>query len=322
VIGAEHDVPRALEHPALGTNLFDLRGVVTITDTDDLEIISRQADSLHRLIEREQASVVVVAGPLGVPMMRAANDIARLHGCRVLAVMPSEIVAGQTPQVVWEGDAPLVQLAVHHKTGIRATAKRVIDVVVSGTVIAAALPLFMLIGLAIVIETRGPVLFRHWRVGRHGRGFHCLKFRTMVPDAERILRQDASLWTTYREHGFRIPDDADPRVTRFGRLLRRSSLDELPQLLNVFLGEMSLVGPRPIVFEELEHFAGSERLLLSVRPGITGAWAVSGRHRLTYPERAHIELDYVRQWSLSRDLGIVAKTFTAVTDYGSTAKRR
>lgn len=320
VIGLDRDVPRALEHPAMGAHWFELCGVVAVSEAEDSTTVRSQADALHRLLATHAANIVLVAGPLGPAMMRVTGDVAQLHGCRVLAVMPSEIVVGHKPLVVWEGDAPLVQLAAHRRNRVQATLKRAVDVVVSATMLALCAPLFVFVGLAIAVESKGPVFFRHWRVGRAGRGFHCLKFRTMVVDAEQRLRQDPTLWATYREHGFRIPDDEDPRVTPLGRFLRRSSLDELPQLINVLIGEMSLIGPRPIVNEELEHYAGSERLLLSVRPGITGLWAVSGRHRLAYPERAAVELGYVRGWTLGGDLGIAARTMQAVADYGSSAR--
>lgn len=321
IIGMDRDVPRALEHPAMGTQGFQVSGVVTVQDSDDSADVRDQANTLHRLIEKHRASVVLVAGPLGTAMMRAASDIAQLHGCRLLAVMPSEVVAGHEPLVVWEGDSPLVQLAAHRRSFLQAGFKRLVDVTVSAVGLAVLSPLLLLISAAIAIESRGPVLFRHWRVGRLGRGFHCLKFRTMETDAEQRLRRDPALWSSYRANGFRIPDDTDPRVTRLGRLLRRTSLDELPQLVNVLVGDMSLVGPRPIVHEELEHYGGSERLLLSVRPGITGLWAVSGRHRLAYPERAAVELGYVRTWSLKGDVHIVVRTLQAVADYGSAAPK-
>ncbi|WKW12455.1 sugar transferase [Pseudogemmatithrix spongiicola] len=322
VIGTARDVPRALEHPAVGAQWFQVCGVVTVAEDEDATTIRGQSDALHQLISSHRASVVLVAGPLGTAMMRAASDISQLHGCRLLAVMPSEVVAGHEPLVVWEGDAPLVQLAAHRRTEWQALLKRSIDIVLSATMLVVLAPLFAIIAAAIALESRGPVFFRHRRVGLRERAFHCLKFRTMVVDAEERLRRDPQLWATYREHGFRIPDNDDPRVTRLGRLLRRTSLDELPQLINVLRGDMSLIGPRPIVHEELEHYAGSERLLLSVRPGITGLWAVSGRHRLAYPDRAAVELGYVRTWSLRGDFAIAMRTVKAVADYGSVSAQR
>jgi exopolysaccharide production protein ExoY len=321
VIGGDRDVPRALEHPAMGAQWFEVRGVVAVDDADDADSVRRHADTLHRLIDEHHADVVMVAGPLGPQMMRAASDLAQLHRCRLLAVMPTEVVPGHDPLVVWEGDAPLVQLAAHQRNRAGVALKRALDIVVSCALLAALSPLFILIGLAIIIESRGPVVFRHKRVGRLGGTFNCLKFRTMVSYAEEMLRSDAVLRAEYIANGFRIPDDRDPRVTRLGRILRRTSVDELPQLFNVLVGEMSLVGPRPVVPDELTHFAGSERLLLSMRPGITGQWAVSGRHRVAYPERAGLELDYVRRWSLKRDADILIGTVRAVAEYGGNSSR-
>jgi lipopolysaccharide/colanic/teichoic acid biosynthesis glycosyltransferase len=135
-------------------------------------------------------------------------------------------------------------------------------------------------------------------------------------DAEQRLRRDPQLFERYRANDFKLPDDSDPRITYVGRFLRKSSLDELPQLWNVVRGEMSLVGPRPIVAEELQHYRGRVLTLLSVRPGVTGAWAVSGRHHLAYPRRADVELAYVRDRSAWLDLQILVRTIGAVLDPG------
>jgi lipopolysaccharide/colanic/teichoic acid biosynthesis glycosyltransferase len=231
--------------------------------------------------------------------------------------MPSEVIAGQDPQIVWEGESPLVQLSAFRVSALDRHAKRLLDLVGAALGIVMLAPLFLLIALGIKLESKGPALFQHWRVGRRGRGFHCLKFRTMLADAEEILERDAELKRLYKENHYKLPDHLDPRVTRFGSFLRRTSLDELPQLFNVLTGEMSLVGPRPVVEEELEHYRGSERLLLSVRPGMTGAWAVNGRHHVGYPRRADLELRYVRGWTLGRDLKVLGRTIGAVMDPGS-----
>jgi lipopolysaccharide/colanic/teichoic acid biosynthesis glycosyltransferase len=134
----------------------------------------------------------------------------------------------------------------------------------------------------------------------------------MRVDAEDRLRSDSTMYEEYRRHHFKIPDDRDPRVTRLGGWLRRTSVDELPQLWNVLVGEMSLVGPRPVVTEELELYGTDKALMLSVRPGITGAWAVNGRQQLGYPERCAIELRYVRGWQLASDIQILLKTVLVV----------
>ena len=316
VVGLAADVPRALEHPAVGSaGRFVVAGVVTVSEDD--EDVREHAESLHHLLRDHSARVVLVAGPLGPETMRAVGDVAMLHGCRLLAVMPSELIPGYEPMIVWEGASPLIQLSEFHRAKWQARFKRLLDIVVSAVGIALLSPAFLLIALGIRLETRGPALFEHWRVGRRGRGFHCLKFRTMRADAEEILEGNEELKRLYFENHFKLPEHLDPRVTRVGRFLRRTSLDELPQLFNVLSGEMSLVGPRPVVEAELEHYRGSERLLLSVRPGMTGAWAVNGRHHVGYPARAELELRYVRGWSLRRDLRILAGTVGAVMDPGS-----
>jgi lipopolysaccharide/colanic/teichoic acid biosynthesis glycosyltransferase len=134
----------------------------------------------------------------------------------------------------------------------------------------------------------------------------------MYTDAEQRLRSHPQLYRTYVENDYKLPEEVDTRITRIGRFLRRTSLDELPQLWNVLKGEMSLVGPRPIVPDEIRHYNGEASLLLTLKPGITGAWQVSGRSTLQYPERATVELEYVEQWSLLSDLWILLRTIPAV----------
>ncbi len=314
IVGLAVDVPRALEHPAVGSR-FDVTGVVTVSDDDNA--VREHAEALHALLVQHRADTVLVAGPLGHETMRAVSDIALLHGCRLLAVMPSEVMPGQRPQVVWEGEAPLVQLAANTPSRWQWWAKRALDVTGASLGLVLLSPLMALMAVAIRLESKGPALFKHWRVGLGGEMFACLKFRTMREDAEEILARDAELKALYREHNYKLPEELDPRVTRLGKLLRRTSLDELPQLWNVLIGEMSLVGPRPVVEEELEHYRGSERLLLSVRPGMTGAWAVNGRHHVGYPARSEMELRYVRTWSVAQDLRILVGTVSAVMDPGS-----
>ncbi len=314
VIGREQDVPRALEHPAFASN-WAVVGVVTVSDDD--ANVREHAEALHALLAEHRAGIVMVAGPLGRETMRAVSDLALLHGCRLIAVMPSEVMAGHSPQVVWEGEAPLVQLAANTPSRWQWLAKRMLDVTGASLGLIALAPVMALMAVAIRLESKGPALFKHWRVGKDGRRFACLKFRTMREDAEEILARDAELKALYREHNYKLPEELDPRVTALGKWLRRSSLDELPQLWNVLVGEMSLVGPRPVVDEELEHYRGSERLLLSVRPGMTGAWAVNGRHHVGYPARSEMELRYVRSWSVAQDLRILVGTVSAVMDPGS-----
>jgi exopolysaccharide production protein ExoY len=174
------------------------------------------------------------------------------------------------------------------------------------------LPVLLAVALAVRITSPGPALFRQQRVGRGGRLFGCYKFRTMRVDAEEILERDEGLRARYIANDFKLPEGEDPRLTPIGRLLRKTSLDELPQMINVLAGDMSLVGPRPVVPAELQHYAGREAEFLSALPGITGRWQVGGRSTVNYPERAECELEYIYTWSLWQDVVIMARTVGAV----------
>jgi exopolysaccharide production protein ExoY len=189
----------------------------------------------------------------------------------------------------------------------RSRAKRAIDVAVVLAVTPLALPLGLLLGLLVRLTSRGPALFRQERVGLHGESFCLLKFRTMVADAEERLALDPDLWALYVANDYKVPLQCDPRVTPVGRLLRRTSLDELPQLVNVFNGTMSLVGPRPVIRAEYDAFADAVGAYKTVRPGLTGHWQVNAAH-VRYPERADYDRRYVEDWSLWRDLSILART--------------
>lgn len=317
IVGRAVDIPRALEHPMLASAATI--GAIEVGEEEGGE--SAAGADIDDLIRQLRAASIFVAGPLGERTMRIVTDIALLNGCRIVAVMPSEVLRGHNPVVVWEGDRPLVQLLNSRRSAFHRLVKRSIDVCGAVVGILLAAPFALPIAVAVRWDSRGPVFFRHRRVGRGGVEFPVLKFRTMVADAEAWLGRDPDLARLYRENDFRLPDEIDPRLTRVGRFLRRTSLDELPQFWNVLIGEMSLVGPRPIEAAELEHYAGSERLLLSVRPGITGLWAVTGRHGLFHPKRAEIELHYVRSWSLAGDLRILLRTIGAVASYDARPRR-
>lgn len=194
---------------------------------------------------------------------------------------------------------------------LRPKLKRTMDLFFSAVFLFMLLPILLLISL-VVWSDGGPILFRHRRVGQHGREFGCLKFRTMCVDSDRALRRvldsdpvAALEWEMTRKLR------NDPRVTRAGRVLRTTSLDELPQLLNILLGEMSLVGPRPVIREELDNYytpAGIADTYLAVRPGLTGLWQIGGRNDIGYDERMALDAFYVRNPSLRTDFGILART--------------
>ncbi|MGO4705702.1 sugar transferase [Microvirga sp. 2MCAF38] len=186
--------------------------------------------------------------------------------------------------------------------------KRAFDITGSLLLLFLALPLLAVIALLVAIDG-GPVFFAHKRIGRGGEVFGCLKFRTMILDAENCLNEYLSFhphaaieWQRDQKLTF------DPRVTAIGQFLRSSSLDELPQLINVLLGQMSLVGPRPVTTGELAHYGNVLDLYKSVRPGITGLWQVSGRNDVGYAMRVSLDERYVRDWSLGLDFKILFRT--------------
>jgi exopolysaccharide production protein ExoY len=174
-------------------------------------------------------------------------------------------------------------------------------------------PAMALIALIVWYQDRGPMLFGHYRIGRNGRPFRCYKFRTMVCDSERVLRELLAADPEARAEWERDQKlRNDPRVTPIGAFLRRTSLDELPQLYNIWRGEMAFVGPRPIVAKELDRYGPWKRHYLSVRPGMTGLWQVSGRNDTTYDERVALDRDYVEQHSWVLDTLIVARTLRVI----------
>ncbi len=194
------------------------------------------------------------------------------------------------------------------RTQVSHVVKWLLDFILSLLLIVLLLPLLFVIA-CFVMSDGGPIFFVHYRIGRNGQKFGCLKFRTMVVDADTVLvatlasdPEALAEWTTRRKLV------KDPRVTQIGHFLRRSSLDELPQLINVLRGDMSIVGPRPIVKEEVSKYGEDIQYYYKVRPGITGLWQVNGRSRTTFAERVLIDKRYVRDWNLYHDLVILSKT--------------
>jgi exopolysaccharide production protein ExoY len=192
-------------------------------------------------------------------------------------------------------------------------AKRLTDISVALVALLLLAPLMVAVCIVMRISDPGPILFRQTRIGKAGREFKCYKFRSMMLDAERILndhleQDESARWEWEASQKLTV----DPRITRLGSFLRRSSLDELPQLFNVLAGDMSIVGPRPIVRSEIPKYDDKIFYYLAMRPGLTGAWQVSGRSNCSYPERVALDARYVSEWSLKSDIVILLKTIPAV----------
>lgn len=257
------------------------------------------------------ADVVVVLGCPeldGVALRRLSWKLERSD--TTLLVAPALLeVAGPRVTVRPVADLPLLHVEHIELTGWRRLLKSSFDKVVSGLGLLLLSPFLLGLALAIKLSDRGPVLFRQSRVGQDGREFVMLKFRTMVPKAEARLTE---LLPVSDGDGVLFKMRTDPRVTRLGGFLRRYSLDELPQLVNVLRGEMSLVGPRPPLRREVERYESDVHRRFVVRPGITGLWQVSGRSDLPWEEAVRLDIRYVERWSLLLDMLIVCRTVGAV----------
>ena len=188
--------------------------------------------------------------------------------------------------------------------------KRAFDIVMSGIAMLVLSPIFLIIAVLVKVDSKGPVFFGHKRLGQGGKIIKVYKFRTMVQNAEAMLDTLPEDKLEEFKENFKLDDD--PRITKVGSVLRESSLDELPQLLNIFLGNMTIVGPRPIIVKELEKYHEFGTKLLSVKPGLTGNWQANGRSETTYEERVDMDMEYIDKRGLVFDLVIIFKTFGAV----------
>ncbi len=191
--------------------------------------------------------------------------------------------------------------------------KRVIDLILAFLGVILTSPLFLLCAGLIFLESGRPVFFLQERFGRNGKIFRIRKFRTMVCNAEEYLKKDLHLHACYQKN-FKIPEEYKCLITPLGRILRRTSIDELPQLFNVISGEMSLVGPRPVVIPEIARYGDLKDKFLSVKPGLTGLWQVSGRNRVDYPERVQLDMYYIDNQSLWLDAKIIFRTAIAMLE--------
>jgi exopolysaccharide production protein ExoY len=235
----------------------------------------------------------------------------------VLAAFSTHLAGSEVAmQPALSGDHDHSEIA----TPLGGSPKRAIDVVIAIAMLILLFPLMLMIMGLIKLTMGGSIFFAHSRIGYRGKRFRCYKFRTMVANAEATLARHLAA-CPHAAHEWRESRKLknDPRVTFFGALLRRSSLDELPQLINVLRGEMSCVGPRPIVADELQYYGPHAAEYLRARPGLTGIWQVSGRNALDYADRVALDFHYVRNWSLWTDLIILSKTVSAVLKFHESA---
>ena len=255
--------------------------------------------------------VIVAPGSSGGDELMFVIRALRDAGVKVSVIPDVSRLAGAAVQVDPVGGVSLLAMKRFAITRSSQAIKRTFDLVTASAIVLAVSPVLIAIAVAIKAQDGGSVFYRQRRIGRGGVEFHILKFRSMIPGAHRMREELAEL-NIGAQGFFKISDEDDPRVTRVGRFLRRTNLDELPQLFNVLRGEMSLVGPRPLIPEEDANIAGRYRRRLDLRPGMTGHWQVLGSSKVPLDEMVKLDYMYVSNWSLWGDLVLIARTIPLV----------
>jgi exopolysaccharide biosynthesis polyprenyl glycosylphosphotransferase len=323
---------KILDHPEYGVNSV---GFVDPTREPGTEVVGGVTvlgapGELPRIVQTMDVERVVVAF-FDQPVHAAIDLVRSAKNLRVqIDIVPRLFVTvDPRAQIHTLEGFPLIGLPPARLWRSSLSAKRVVDVVLASVGLVVLAPVLLWVALRIKLESSGPIFYRHERIGLNGRPFQLIKFRTMyleycagagyggqaaAGELERLLA-DPELRAEFQRTQ-KLEDD--PRVTGFGRFLRRTSLDEIPQLINVVLGDMSLVGPRPVTEAELERYHDEVSTLLSFRPGVTGYWQINGRSRAAYDERVRLDIAYVRGWSLKLDFAVLGKTaLTLVKGHGA-----
>lgn len=311
VVGAGPVARRMLRHPMLShPGEFSLLGYLDTRPAIGNDALG-SASEFVQIIGDYNVDTVILSSDCDAEFCRDIIEIADAAGCHVLVASHWAELGNLRPQLIWRRGTPLVQLTHPAVKGQQYVFKRAVDIVVAGLGLALLSPLLLLIAAAVRLTSRGPVLFSQMRVGRGGRLFRIYKFRSMVQDAEQRRSELAAQSVYGDERLFKVMDD--PRITPLGRFLRRSSLDELPQLWNVLRGEMSLVGPRPPLPSEVSLYKEHHYSRFDMKPGITGPWQVRGRNKITdFEQVMRIETAWMRQWSIWKDFAILMQTVPVV----------
>jgi exopolysaccharide biosynthesis polyprenyl glycosylphosphotransferase len=311
LVGSEADYLRSVESAVSGSGGdYRLVGYVCLPGQPRNGAIGR-IDELADIIDRHRIDTVIVGAPLPDDQLAAVLDVSLTAGCELLYPARSMKIAGVRPKLIWRHDEAFFELGAPVLKARQLMVKRAVDIVGAATGMLLLSPVFAVLALAIKLDSPGPVLFAQDRAGLGGRRFRMLKFRTMRAGADAEKEALAHLNHTGDPRLFKIPND--PRVTHLGATLRRWSLDELPQLWNVFVGDMSLIGPRPFFESDLEDYEDHHFRRLGVKPGVTGLWQVNGRSAVVdFEEVVRLDREYIERWSLLLDVMILLRTMPAV----------
>ncbi|HVZ84271.1 MAG TPA: sugar transferase [Terracidiphilus sp.] len=267
------------------------------------------SEELFQRARTQFVDEIIFTSPCDGETMQDILEQARVHGVD-LRLMP-DLYGGLAlnSQLEYLGQFPMIPLHRSRVPEISLVLKRVLDITFSTVILAVLAPILLCIAVAIKLDSRGPVFYRANRIGKKGRVFQCLKFRTMVRDAEKRL---AEMQHMNERDGVLFKIANDPRITKVGRLLRKYSLDELPQFFNVLSGDMSIVGPRPPLASEVKEYKLGHLRRLSVTPGITGLWQVQGRQDPSFDSYVSLDLSYIENWNLWLDIKIIVRTVGVV----------
>jgi exopolysaccharide biosynthesis polyprenyl glycosylphosphotransferase len=328
VVGTGTEAARIIDELRERKDLgYRLIGVIRSSDTDnatagETPVLGDVAD-LASLIREYKIQEVIITDDSFDPerLFDAMIGAGRSHKVEFRFAPSVFNLIPQKTSVEQIGVLPMVRLFTEPLSDAQRFLKRTSDIVIASIALVITSPLWLLIAILIKRDSRGPVFFRQERVGMDGRVFLCLKFRTMYADSDDSIHRETYKQNIAGESAANGGDDKkpvygkvpnDPRVTRVGRWLRRSSLDELPQLINVLRGDMSVVGPRPPIPYEVHEYDIWHRKRLDMKPGITGLWQVSGRNRLTFEQMVKVDLFYIENWSIWLDLKIILLTIPAL----------
>jgi exopolysaccharide biosynthesis polyprenyl glycosylphosphotransferase len=311
MIGSATDARRTMKSaPFAARSEFTVIGFISTDERVPLDALGGIVQLID-VVTSYAVDTVIFCGHIDEHLFSELLVIADAAGCNVYTVARPAPMTGHVPQLVWLRGVPLVQLTRPGLQGQQLVLKRAVDIIVATVGLIVLAPLLGAVALAVRLSSPGPIIFRQRRVGGGGRLFDILKFRSMVDgaDAQRSQLTAASMYGDGRL--FKL--SRDPRVTAVGRFIRRTSLDELPQLWNVLRGEMSLVGPRPPLPSEVALYDEHHYSRFDMKPGITGPWQVNGRNRVTdFDEVIRLETAYLRRWMIWKDFAILLRTIPVV----------
>lgn len=275
-----------------------------LIDKKHLEI-----DELGKFIDERGIQEIIITERIEDDKLLKLISFKRKKGISIKVVPESYLLFSKKLVFDQVSGVPLLEIEFSALESYQGYLKEIMDIVLGTLGLIVFSPFFLIISILIKLDSEGPVFYKHLRVGRYGKPFYLWKFRTMYKDADKILESHPELKKEF-EKEFKLKND--PRVTRVGRFLRKFSLDEIPQIFNILKGEMSVVGPRPVTFKELEKYGRYAEEILRVKPGLTGLWQVSGRSDVDYSQRVKFDLYYIQNWSILLDIEIILKTIPSV----------